>query len=737
MLQTRLENEQFNTLPNIYPKSQSQNSFLSNDRPDSSQLVDLHIYVIPTSVWKNIQHFAQNEAMDEARSAGFIRVPPDMKLYNLRQAIEKLCRTENYFPRDFIFLRSVGRGLTRVKLTQENELKVKNYRPPQTSAPEIYLIEGRHEDYRYIPSASPSRSSANYLFGNRYQHRFNFADYGPSTSSKLSHTYHREPLNTDEHKLPILPINTSTSRLSSSGRISWKKFPQADSDLEDSTSISSVRVNYRSVFSRGSGVSNTASRGLAKLQEEQERLRQRQAELERMRLAAEEKKLQSDRNQHHRQEKVQSEHKNNEQQRQEKLLSERKENERRRQEKEKSEREQQEQRRRQEKIEAEHQRKLKQDNAAAKIQASFRGFKERQAFRERQINIIKNDTRILSSNSNTIINEKKMDINDDELSDGEILSRSSSIGSTSGDDDDDDSSVSRPKTRILTRESISSNSSSLLSMKSERKISSNISSYSKTKDNIDDDDEINRTVTVTKIRHPTEELVQISTPDINHDDDDTYEVERRQAEIRRRRHQEEEKRKPKDVEEQGQHESLQRQPKQQQQQHHDDPESLRNHLQEVRKNCVDLKKNREEAISNLKSIYSRLTTRRKEARDMWKKKYFQEKKRNSPIEHRITELNTELDKIHKKVEEAYTNEPKHSAKTNQSKETETSENYLLQITRIQHEMQGLHQQIDQSKLRLTTDIKLRNQADNECRVLKHELDQTKINFNSIKSRIGI
>ncbi|CAF4297409.1 unnamed protein product, partial [Adineta steineri] len=166
-------------------------------------------------------------------------------------------------------------------------------------------------------------------------------------------------------------------------------------------------------------------------------------------------------------------------------------------------------------------------------------------------------------------------------------------------------------------------------------------------------------------------------------------------------------------------------------------ESLRNHLQEVRKNCVDLKKNREEAISNLKSIYSRLTTRRKEARDLWKKKYFQEKKRNSPIEHRITELNTELDKIHKKIEEAYTNEPKHSAKTNQSKETETSENYLLQITRIQHEMQGLHQQIDQSKLRLTTDIKLRNQADNECRVLKHELDQTKINFNSIKSRIGI
>jgi hypothetical protein len=54
-----------------------------------------------------------------------------MKLYNLRESIEELCGKEIYFPRDFIFLRSVGRCLTRVKQTQENELKVKNYRPPQ------------------------------------------------------------------------------------------------------------------------------------------------------------------------------------------------------------------------------------------------------------------------------------------------------------------------------------------------------------------------------------------------------------------------------------------------------------------------------------------------------------------------------------------------------------------------------------------------------------------------------
>ncbi len=56
-----------------------------------------------------------------------------MKICDLRQSIEQLCGMEDYFPRDFIFLRSVGRCMTRVKPKQENELKVKNYRPPQVS----------------------------------------------------------------------------------------------------------------------------------------------------------------------------------------------------------------------------------------------------------------------------------------------------------------------------------------------------------------------------------------------------------------------------------------------------------------------------------------------------------------------------------------------------------------------------------------------------------------------------
>jgi hypothetical protein len=42
----------------------------------------------------------------------------------------EICGEDNGFPKEFIYLRSVGRCLTKVKQQQEKNLKVKNYRPP-------------------------------------------------------------------------------------------------------------------------------------------------------------------------------------------------------------------------------------------------------------------------------------------------------------------------------------------------------------------------------------------------------------------------------------------------------------------------------------------------------------------------------------------------------------------------------------------------------------------------------
>ncbi len=53
-----------------------------------------------------------------------------MSIHDLRRYINEVCGDDDDFPKEWLYLRSVGRCLTKVKYQQEKELKVKNYRPP-------------------------------------------------------------------------------------------------------------------------------------------------------------------------------------------------------------------------------------------------------------------------------------------------------------------------------------------------------------------------------------------------------------------------------------------------------------------------------------------------------------------------------------------------------------------------------------------------------------------------------
>ncbi|CAF3773156.1 unnamed protein product [Rotaria sp. Silwood1] len=749
MLQPRLENEQFNSLPNLLTSERSRTAFITTDRPDSSQLVDLHVYIIPKKVWKDVQHLAENEAMEEAISAGFVHVSPNMKIRDLRGSIEQLCGTESYFPREFIFLRSVGRCLTRVKPRQESELKVKNYRPPQTFAPEIYLLEGRHEDYAHIPCASPALSSTSYIFGNRNQNHSNYNDDRLSPT-RFAQNYNRRPMRGGKHYPPVMNTNDSLYHFPSSERQSWTKFTQIGSDHDESS-----------------------TQDLSKLKEEQERLRRRQAELERMRRAAEEKKARSERDEGERRRQQQANTEREEEERRyrqdkaeterRRLEQERAEAERRRLEQEKAEATRR--RLEQEKAEATRRRLQQEEVAATKIQASYRGFKDRQAFKERKRSVINDDYRILSSKSHTTkkekvkTNEEKIDIDHDnhthDLSHGsQILTRSLSIGSTSNLDSSNTTQAETSRLKQEHTESIDSTSSSVLSIKNLRKRSqSNSSTHSKTQETVDTapfiidspvhsskkenksyDNEINsRNETAYKLRRSSSESLQRSIPETDPEHkmiNDEIESERRETENKRRRQLEDDdqKRKAKELEEQRRRELAKRQ--------REDPETLRARLQELRARRADLEKIREEVIKHLKNIHNRITLRRKEARDMWKKKYFFEKKKTPPLEERVILLKNELEQIHKRTIQTIDGEAKHAMQIGYAKEAEIG-NYLVQVTRTHHDIQDIRHQVEQAKLRLTTDVKLRNQAENECRSLRHELNQAKMNLNHIKTRVGV
>ncbi|CAC5399058.1 unnamed protein product [Mytilus coruscus] len=114
-------------------------------RPSSAELADLHVYIVPPDLWRERYNNLLNQNVTETISAGIIRVHPETRVCNLRDELETQLGAE-LLPRDFIFLKSVGRSITRLKPKQEFQLKVKHFLPPNSYAPELYLLEVENRD---------------------------------------------------------------------------------------------------------------------------------------------------------------------------------------------------------------------------------------------------------------------------------------------------------------------------------------------------------------------------------------------------------------------------------------------------------------------------------------------------------------------------------------------------------------------------------------------------------------
>ena len=176
-----------------------------------------------------------------------------------------------------------------------------------TKCDQIYILEGRYEDYGHNPGGSSAISSSSYAFGS-WNPRHSHYDDSDTSPARLTQLYHRPT----RGRKPYRMWNTFSLLLFYSG---LGRIVIITNEVSES-SMSFCRRPSLMPF-----------RGMSKLKEEQERLRRRQAELERMRRAAEDRQDEDDRN-------------------------------RRRSEQE--------------------------DDAAMKIQSFYRGFKDRQALNERR-----------------------------------------------------------------------------------------------------------------------------------------------------------------------------------------------------------------------------------------------------------------------------------------------------------------------------------------------------------------
>ncbi|XP_062353743.1 spermatogenesis-associated protein 1 [Cinclus cinclus] len=127
---------------------------LSQMRPQTSQLVELHVFYVPAEVWNFKLNTVPVALTSKFISAGFIRVSPHITLRVLRERLGQYLGGVTVADK-FRFLKCIGKKLAVVKAEQETELELKSFAPPYALYPELYLLPG----VEYLADVYPFPSS--------------------------------------------------------------------------------------------------------------------------------------------------------------------------------------------------------------------------------------------------------------------------------------------------------------------------------------------------------------------------------------------------------------------------------------------------------------------------------------------------------------------------------------------------------------------------------------------------
>ncbi|XP_066411976.1 spermatogenesis-associated protein 1 [Molothrus aeneus] len=151
-------------------------------------------------------------------------------------------------------------------------------------------------------------------------------------------------------------------------------------------------------------------------------------------------------------------------------------------------------------------------------------------------------------------------------------------------------------------------------------------------------------------------------------------------------------------------------------------------LQQMKEDRRHMEKIREELRKNAKGLLEQNKLRRYRVREAWKKKYFETKRATVSLEDTLNKLQQDLELYHQKL--LLQLEARDSQK--RPKKTTTSKNYtIIRIATVQHELHQLRRKLEDTKMRLLIEIKMRKQAASDLQALRAELTQKKIHSSLI------
>ncbi|XP_025913434.1 spermatogenesis-associated protein 1 [Apteryx rowi] len=146
-------------------------------------------------------------------------------------------------------------------------------------------------------------------------------------------------------------------------------------------------------------------------------------------------------------------------------------------------------------------------------------------------------------------------------------------------------------------------------------------------------------------------------------------------------------------------------------------------LQQMKKDRRCMEKTREDLIKKARGLLEQNKLRRYHVREEWKKKYFETKKATVSLEDILNKLRQDLELYYQKLLlqlEARDTRKRPNYTTN------SKNNTIIRIITVQHDIDQLRRQLDDTKMKLVIEIKMRKQAASDLRALRAELTQKKI-----------
>ncbi|XP_050818132.1 spermatogenesis-associated protein 1 isoform X4 [Gopherus flavomarginatus] len=120
-----------------------------------------------------------------------------------------------------------------------------------------------------------------------------------------------------------------------------------------------------------------------------------------------------------------------------------------------------------------------------------------------------------------------------------------------------------------------------------------------------------------------------------------------------------------------------------------------------------------------------------ETRDAWKKKYFETKKATASLEDILNKLRQDVELYYQKLLLQLEARDIRKRPNNLTHIANAKNTTIIQITIVQHEIDQLKRKLDNTKMKLITEIKMRKQAASDLRALRAELAQKKIQSSLI------